>query len=258
MAEEGEIDIEESDEEVGEEQEEEAAEPAEEITPAKARMNKLFELRMKLNKARSLNKSALLDEFKRKEEGSGVDWKAKKAEWKDRKKKFEEDIEDETLNPDKDYLNTTAHGSDERQEKKRKKAAKTAAFGWEIFGSESMFNSYNKRVTKLMDTHGTELQGAYAARKAKEDTDTFFPKPDTLITAGASTSTDGRGKDRLQEEMLAQAESRSKWSRRRQFWEAADVDYINERNRVFNNKIKRAFDPYTAEIKQNLERGTAL
>ena len=36
------------------------------------------------------------------------------------------------------------------------------------------------------------------------------------------------------------------------------VDYINKRNMVFNKKISRAFDKYTTEIRQNLERGTAL
>lgn len=34
--------------------------------------------------------------------------------------------------------------------------------------------------------------------------------------------------------------------------------YINKRNRVFNKKVERAFDKYTQEIQQNLERGTAL
>ena len=48
------------------------------------------------------------------------------------------------------------------------------------------------------------------------------------------------------------------YSRRRTFHEEADVTYINKRNEVFNKKIGRAFDGYTAEIKQNLERGTAL
>lgn len=76
--------------------------------------------------------------------------------------------------------------------------------------------------------------------------------------AGAATATDASGKQRVQAELDEQAASRAKWSRRRQYWESADVDYINERNRVFNNKLKRAFDPYTREIKQNLERGTAL
>jgi hypothetical protein len=42
------------------------------------------------------------------------------------------------------------------------------------------------------------------------------------------------------------------------FLEEQDVDYINERNRVFNKKIQRSFGKYAAEIKANLERGTAL
>jgi hypothetical protein len=53
-------------------------------------------------------------------------------------------------------------------------------------------------------------------------------------------------------------ERRSKFSRRRQHYEGQDIDYINDRNEKFNKKVKRAFDKYTVEIKQNLERGTAL
>jgi pre-mRNA-splicing factor SYF2 len=53
-------------------------------------------------------------------------------------------------------------------------------------------------------------------------------------------------------------EARGKFSRRRTEYEGADVDYINDRNKHFNKKIKRAFDKYTVEIRQNLERGTAL
>ena len=53
-------------------------------------------------------------------------------------------------------------------------------------------------------------------------------------------------------------EKRSKFSRRRAFNEEADVDYINERNMKFNKKAARFYDKYTAEIKQNLERGTAV
>jgi hypothetical protein len=51
---------------------------------------------------------------------------------------------------------------------------------------------------------------------------------------------------------------RKDYSRRRTFQEDADVDYINEHNAKFNKKIKRAYDQYTVEIKQNLERGTAV
>lgn len=51
---------------------------------------------------------------------------------------------------------------------------------------------------------------------------------------------------------------RSKYSRRRAYNDDADIDYINERNAKFNKKAERFYGKYTAEIKQNLERGTAV
>lgn len=38
----------------------------------------------------------------------------------------------------------------------------------------------------------------------------------------------------------------------------AEVNYINKRNKHFNHKIERYYDEYTREIRENLERGTAL
>jgi hypothetical protein len=52
--------------------------------------------------------------------------------------------------------------------------------------------------------------------------------------------------------------ARKKFSRRRQEFDSEDVTYINDRNKNFNKKIARSFDKYTVEIRQNLERGTAL
>ena len=53
-------------------------------------------------------------------------------------------------------------------------------------------------------------------------------------------------------------EKRNKFSRRRAHYDDTDIDYINERNKNFNKKLARYYDPFTAEIKQNLERGTAV
>ena len=58
--------------------------------------------------------------------------------------------------------------------------------------------------------------------------------------------------------MESQKEKRAEFSRRRMHVEGKDVDYINERNKVFNEKIERNFSKYAAEIKGNIERGTAL
>ena len=53
-------------------------------------------------------------------------------------------------------------------------------------------------------------------------------------------------------------DKRKKYSRRRAFDPDSDVDYINERNKKFNEKLERFYGQHTAEIKQNLERGTAV
>ena len=72
------------------------------------------------------------------------------------------------------------------------------------------------------------------------------------------TTVSAAGLDRLVGELSAQEEKRKKYSRRRASNDGATVDYINDKNEVFNKKIKRSFDKYTVEIRQNLERGTAL
>lgn len=65
------------------------------------------------------------------------------------------------------------------------------------------------------------------------------------------------GARRLANEMKRRAEKRENQKRKLEF-DAVDVTSINERNKKFNQKIGRNFDKHTAEIRQNLERGTAL
>jgi len=53
-------------------------------------------------------------------------------------------------------------------------------------------------------------------------------------------------------------DKKNKFSRKRLNEDEGDITYINERNRVFNKKIARYYDKYTAEIRASFERGTAL
>ena len=64
--------------------------------------------------------------------------------------------------------------------------------------------------------------------------------------------------DKMVKELKDRDEKRKSFSRRRRFHEEKDIDSINDRNEHFNKKIERAFGKYTLEIKNNLERGTAL
>ncbi|KAG2214362.1 hypothetical protein INT47_000918 [Mucor saturninus] len=63
--------------------------------------------------------------------------------------------------------------------------------------------------------------------------------------------------DRLAAETKKQIIQRETRSRDRKE-ESDDISWINEKNRVFNQKIARFYDKYTKEIRENLERGTAL
>ncbi len=62
----------------------------------------------------------------------------------------------------------------------------------------------------------------------------------------------------LNADIEQQQESRKKYSRRRTFYDDQDVNYINDRNMNFNKKLQRFFSKEAADIKANLERGTAL
>ena len=62
----------------------------------------------------------------------------------------------------------------------------------------------------------------------------------------------------MAEDVEEQISKRGQFSRRRMFIDEKEVDYINERNRKFNQKLERNYSKYAAEIKGNLERGTAL
>ncbi|CAO3626485.1 unnamed protein product [Cunninghamella blakesleeana] len=64
--------------------------------------------------------------------------------------------------------------------------------------------------------------------------------------------------DRLSGDIKKQIEKRETRSRERKDVKYDDISWINEKNRVFNQKIARFYDKYTKEIRENLERGTAL
>jgi len=65
--------------------------------------------------------------------------------------------------------------------------------------------------------------------------------------------------DRVIGQINQDIDKRRKFSRKRPNEDTTgDITYINEKNRIFNKKIARYFDKYTAEIRASFERGTAL
>eukprot|EP00470_Lotharella_oceanica_P013945 CAMPEP_0170181056 /NCGR_PEP_ID=MMETSP0040_2-20121228/23832_1 /TAXON_ID=641309 /ORGANISM="Lotharella oceanica, Strain CCMP622" /LENGTH=372 /DNA_ID=CAMNT_0010425933 /DNA_START=209 /DNA_END=1330 /DNA_ORIENTATION=- len=207
-----------------------------------ARQRKLYELRQKLNAGRKINRKEAAEEKRR---FTGGAKKASKEEnlkkWREYEKKKKE-LEEAGLDPKQyRYLNDTASTHETAEKKRKKKEKNKAGFGWNVFNQDSLYKGFKKRLVHVPKgiQNGDEVRG------------------DTSLKWGSD-----RPPEHMIDHMVAELEEthkrRSKFSRRRQHYAEQDIDYINERNRVFNKKIKRAFDPYTVEIRQNLERGTAL
>jgi predicted transglutaminase-like cysteine proteinase len=119
----------------------------------------------------------------------------------------------------------------------------------------SFSQAYDKRLASLP-------KSASAADSARS-TDAMAYGASAASGSGSKAAAGGvqdapAALDRMAGELAAKAARNATFSRRRAELDGADVDHINSRNAHFNKKIKRAYDKYTVEIKQNLERGTAL
>eukprot|EP00743_Colponemidia_sp_Colp-15_P003646 GILK01003935.1.p1 GENE.GILK01003935.1~~GILK01003935.1.p1 ORF type:complete len:440 (-),score=111.43 GILK01003935.1:67-1386(-) len=216
--------------------------PVKDMAEMSEREKKLFALRQRMNEARKKNASEVKHELARQNDPN----LEKKRKYEDAKKEKEAG-EDDDEKIDKPYLHETAEAVELRERKKAKKNAN--AFGWEVFNQDTLRNAYKKRVKENFK-NAAEYQEQVAKNGDQVNNDPLaclnhVPAPEKL--------------DRLVEDLSKQAEKRKNFSRRRDVNnDVGDIDFINERNRVFNKKIGRAFDKYSLEIKQNLERGTAL
>ncbi|XP_053124376.1 pre-mRNA-splicing factor SYF2 [Hemicordylus capensis] len=222
---------------------------AEEVAAQKReeRLRKFRELHLKRNEARKLNHQEVVEEDKRLK--LPANWEAKKArlEWElkvEEKKK-------ECVAKGEDYervklLEISAEDA-ERFERKRKK--KNPDLGFSDYAAAQL-RQY-QRLTRQIKPDLEKYE------KLREDSgEDFYPTSDSLLHG---THVPGKeGIDRMVSDLEKQIQKREKYSRRRSYNDDADIDYINERNAKFNKKAERFYGKYTAEIKQNLERGTAV
>ena len=110
--------------------------------------------------------------------------------------------------------------------------------------------AHEKRINQIVH------QDDEYAKQRKELGETFYATAANAIPVTHAASTDA--KQRLADALDKQKSKRKDFSRRRTHFEDEDITAINDRNQVFNKKLERAFGEYTLEMRQNLERGTAL
>lgn len=135
------------------------------------------------------------------------------------------------------------------QTRARRKEEKVKANRFEMHdfhNSEGQHRNYERNLKSLPRA---------AADSTENTAGTFLPALNASI---ADEAKERDGARHLAGEMKRRIEKQAKKKRERMDFEETDVSSINQRNKRFNQKISRNFDKHTAEIRQNLERGTAL
>ncbi|KAJ2940433.1 hypothetical protein O0L34_g115 [Tuta absoluta] len=212
------------------------------------RMKRLRELHTARNEARTQNHQEVVAEEARNKLPANYEAKKRQAEWLLDDQSKREDAEKQGKNYDRVKLLHISATEAERLERKKKK--KNPDEGFSTY-EQATVRQYN-RLVKNMPTADMEQ---YQKQKEKYG-DAFYGGPNVIIHGMHEDRKDAI--DKMVNDIEGQIAKRQKYSRRRTHNDDADIDYINERNAKFNKKLERFYGEHTAEIKQNLERGTAI
>ncbi|ETN64168.1 pre-mRNA-splicing factor Syf2 [Anopheles darlingi] len=213
------------------------------------RMARLKNLHTQRNEARVSNHKEVIAEDERKHLPANWESRQKQAEW------LMDDLNARTAAQEKglDYnrvklLNVSAAEADRIDKLKAKK--KNADPGFSDYEAQTA-RQYNRLVKNLPPRDLVK----YEEQKEKYG-EAFYGGPNVILQ-GMHKDTPA-AIDNMVKDLEGQIAKRKKFSRRRTHNDDADIDYINEKNARFNKKLERFYGEHTVEIKQNLERGTAI
>lgn len=211
------------------------------------RLQKFKELQFERKKSRKLNYEEVIEEDRRSKLPPNYEKKNKWAQYiiEQDEKKQEAAAKGEDYNRSK-LLDITAEDASKWDRMKKKKNPDAGFSNFE----DAAIRQYERQTKKLKPD-----MEAYIKEKEKMG-EAFYPTVDTIIHGMQGDSKESI--DNMVEDLEKQIDRSSKFSRRRRYNDDADINYINERNKNFNKKLERFYGKYTQEIKQNLERGTAV
>ncbi|KAH3736072.1 pre-mRNA-splicing factor syf2-like [Dreissena polymorpha] len=213
----------------------------------KSRLDRFKNLELKMNEARKMNHQEVVEEDRRKKLPANFEQKRKFIDWEEQEEKKRKEAEARGEDYDRvKLLEITADEAEKWERKKKKKNPDPGFSGYEA----ATLRAY-QRNTKNLKPDMQEV-----ARQKHKLGDDFYAGTNTLGLTQVKDNPEAV--NRMVDDLEKQIAKRAKYSRRRTHDEDADIDFINERNAKFNKKLERFYGTYTAEIKQNLERGTAV
>lgn len=212
------------------------------------RMARLRQLHNARNEARTQNHQEVIAEdarFKLPE-----NWEARKvrAEWMVNDEKVRQNCSEKGQDYERMKLLTVSAIEAEKLDKKRKK--KNPDPGFSDYEAQTA-----RQYNRLVKSFPARDMVKYEQQKEKLG-EAFYGAPHKVLH-GLHKDTPNAINNMVQD-IEKQIATRKKFSRRRTHNDDADIDYINEKNARFNKKLERYYGEHTTEIKQNLERGTAI
>ncbi|XP_043470136.1 pre-mRNA-splicing factor Syf2 [Leptopilina heterotoma] len=211
------------------------------------RMKKLKELHLKRNEARTQNHKAVVEEDKRNNLPKNWESRKRQADWILQDEAARNDAEEKGLDYDRvKLLNTEALEAERLLRKQKKKNPDPGFSDYE----QATFRQYNRNIKGIkpnMESYEDAKEKLGAA---------FYGDRNTILHGLHEDKKDAV--DKMVDDLEKQIARRNKYSRRRTHNDDADIDYINERNAKFNQKLERFYGEHTRETKLNLERGTAI
>jgi len=153
------------------------------------------------------------------------------------------------------FLSTLDPPPPPRQKKANRKAENLKANQFDMkdyHNPEGQHRNYQRNI-KSLPYVAAPLNAAVSSGEDAA-TSTFNP----MLHQPTDEIREREGARHLANEMKRIIEKKKTKRQREVEFEQEDVSYINQRNKRFNQKIARNYDKHTAEIRQNLERGTAL
>lgn len=212
------------------------------------RLKRLKHLHNLRSEARNHNHQEVIAEDTRKNLPLNFESRKRQAEWLLNDQKARREAADK--GQDYDRLKLLNISAIEAENLARKKKKKYSDKGFSDFEAATV-RQYNRLVKNMPPkdmAHYQEEKERYG--------DAFYGGPNTIIHGLHEDKPEAV--DNMVKDLEQQISKREKYSRRRTHNDDADIDYINERNAKFNKKLERFYGEHTAEIKQNLERGTAV
>ncbi|KAL3990834.1 Pre-mRNA-splicing factor SYF2 [Acanthocheilonema viteae] len=205
-------------------------------------------LHQKRQESRKLNYEQVVEEDRRSKLPKNYDLKRKRQEWELKEMELKKAAEER--GEDYDRLQALKTQADLIVRKEMAKRKKKPDKGFSDYEAMTL-----RQYQRLSGNIKPDMK-AYEKMREVIDAREFYPGADTLIS-GAHYPTDA-ALNKLAEDIKAQERKRDQYHRRRMFDPDAPIDYINERNRKFNQKLDRFYDKYTEDLKSDLERGTAI